>query len=711
MKIHTTQDLNSLAGAKSINKLSSNEIRSNYSEIMFRKSLMEEPDSYENSISFKGNPTNNAKDIIPKLAKRIKDTTSKRASDKKNIKEGILSSDRFNRMLHSILSNEVISNAGIAFLIGWLFRVPTILSLPEWLGGKHKEDKAMAAAHSGASVTMGVITAVLLTLPINKAAKYARESLYHKIKPELLEKRHPQLDLDSIKDSTGKLLEVKNWKDKAGNVFDTNIKTPMTVARPKFCGDIAEATFKSMGINIDMTANKGKSAQEMTLRDGRKLIDVLKPKDMFIAIEEEGMGTTVKGLKDTNFFSLEYIDKDYLSKTIPDLDINTAFVDGKVTHPNQWRTKNNKHIKDLDIYISNYLETAESTPIYTGVKRDEGGIQKYVAYQNNGNGGLGTAITTDMINADRNIDTTNKVVGWAIEILTRVPVGLCTVAMIPRILDMFTLFGNKKHVADTKEADIKQQNNLQEENNNIQEITEEGNVAEKTEKETGNISFKGNKPNKVTKWIGEHYVLEMLNSTKLQSFVEEFTSKFKMSMTEAMTILGSFFMSSSYVFGTLTNKKFEDKDRRNTLAINQTLGFVVPTFLGAWISGKIRPMVKKVTYQFVGQQTQRIKLAVQNGKLSKEAEAKALEGVAKAAKGIPVLASLTVFTFIYRYFTPVAVTPVANFFGNKLSDIKNKKNSELEEQKTIIVEMKPENNETANEVDINEKTKQYKTVA
>ena len=145
-----------------------------------------------------------------------------------------------------------------------------------------------------------------------------------------------------------------------------------------------------------------------------------------------------------------------------------------------------------------------------------------------------------------------------------------------------------------------------------------------------------------------------------------------MPMTELMTILGSFLMSGSYVVGTLTNKKF-DKDRRNTLAINQTLGFVIPTFLGAWVNNKIRPKVKAYTYKFVGEQSQRIKLAAQNGKITKDAEAKALKSLATASKGVPVFASLTIFTFIYRYFTPVAVTPVASFAGNKLSDMKNQK--------------------------------------
>ena len=54
MKIHTTQNLNSFAGTNSTNMLSSNEIRLNYSEQMRKKSLMEEPDSYESNVSFRG---------------------------------------------------------------------------------------------------------------------------------------------------------------------------------------------------------------------------------------------------------------------------------------------------------------------------------------------------------------------------------------------------------------------------------------------------------------------------------------------------------------------------------------------------------------------------------------------------------------------------------------------------------------------------------
>lgn len=675
MKIHTTQNLELFN-----NKISANqpELKTDYAlstTINNRMSAMSNSDSYERSVSFKGKKPKtpkNSKDILPKIAERIKDTTSKRASDKKGMTEKVLSSARFNNILQSILDNEVITNASIAFLIGWFLRVPTILALPEWLGGKHKEDKAMAAAHSGASVSMGIVTALLLTLPINKAAAHARENLYHKIKPELLAKRHPQLDLNSIKDSTGKILEKKFWKNRDGKDFNADVKTPMTVARPKFCGDIAEATYKSLGIDIDMAKNAGKSAQDMTLRDGRKLVDVLTPKDMFIAIEEKGMGTTLNGLEDTNFFSLEYIDKGFLSKSMPELDMKTAFVDGKITHPNTWKTKDGKSAFNFDVYLSNYLETAESTPVYTGkIRVEENGAKKYIAYQNNGiDGGLGTPITNKMIFADKNIDTTDKIVGWALDVATKVPVGLCTVALIPKILNVFDSLDKRKHSKIKTDTMKNIENKADKENTG---------VASESKTSANSVSFKGKKPDKVTNWLSKNYVLKLLNSDKLQNFVEGFDKKFKKSMTDVMTIAGSFVMSSSYVVGTLTNKDFKDKkDRRNTLAINQSLGFVVPTILGSWISSKIRPKVKTATYSFVGQQNQRIKLMAQNGKITKDAEEKALKAVARAAKGIPVLASLTVFAFIYRYFTPVAVTPIANFIGNKLSDRRHKQKQELE---------------------------------
>ena len=234
-----------------------------------------------------------------------------------------------------------------------------------------------------------------------------------------------------------------------------------------------------------------------------------------------------------------------------------------------------------------------------------------------------------------------------------------------KILNLFKSIENinKDNKKGLKSSNVTEKNLAKEEVKNDKTL-------DVAENKAGSVSFKGKNPNKVTQWLAENYVLKILNSTKLSQFVDNFSKNVNMSMTEIMTILGSFLMSGSYVVGTLTNKEFKDKDRRNTLAINQALGFVVPTALGTWISNKIRPKVKTATYKFVGEQSQRIKLLAQNGKITKDAEEKALKGIAKASKGMPVFASLTIFTFIYRYFTPVAVTPVANWFGNNLAERK-----------------------------------------
>ena len=71
-------------------------------------------------------------------------------------------------------------------------------------------------------------------------------------------------------------------------------------------------------------------------------------------------------------------------------------------------------------------------------------------------------------------------------------------------------------------------------------------------------------------------------------------------------------------------------------------------------------------------------MLAQQGKITPEFEKKALEAIAKASKGMPGLASLTVFTFIYRYFTPVAVTPIANIGGSKFAEWRKAKREKMQ---------------------------------
>ena len=40
----------------------------------------------------------------------------------------------------------------------------------------------------------------------------------------------------------------------------------------------------------------------------------------------------------------------------------------------------------------------------------------------------------------------------------------------------------------------------------------------------------------------------------------------------------------------------------------------------------------------------------------------------KKLKGVRLLTSLSVFAFIYRYATPVLITPLANWISNKVNE-------------------------------------------
>ena len=74
MKIHTTQNLNSLGRMQSTNNvpIPSNELRLNYSERMRKQHLYDQQDTYEGNVSFKGK-----KEIIQKVIDNTKNTAGK----------------------------------------------------------------------------------------------------------------------------------------------------------------------------------------------------------------------------------------------------------------------------------------------------------------------------------------------------------------------------------------------------------------------------------------------------------------------------------------------------------------------------------------------------------------------------------------------------------------------------------------------------------
>ena len=180
-----------------------------------------------------------------------------------------------------------------------------------------------------------------------------------------------------------------------------------------------------------------------------------------------------------------------------------------------------------------------------------------------------------------------------------------------------------------------------------------------------NISFQGSKESKFGKWLGKffgkHYAKPMADKEWLQNASEKMTN-FPGQMTEHMATLGSILTSSVYMYKTVKNKDLDD-DKRKTLAINQGLCCLIPTIGAYTVSSKLSKFKKNVEYRYCGLKEQQVAL----GQISKE-EAKILkESLGNKLKGLNALTGLITFTLIYRYVTPVIVTPVANWIGNKLN--------------------------------------------
>ena len=185
-------------------------------------------------------------------------------------------------------------------------------------------------------------------------------------------------------------------------------------------------------------------------------------------------------------------------------------------------------------------------------------------------------------------------------------------------------------------------------------------------------SFKGGKEGaakgameKFGEWISEkyakYYAEPLMNKDWLHKLSKKLT-KFPGSMTEHMATLGSAITSSVYMARTLQNKDLDD-DKKKTLAINQGLCFVVPTICAYTVNHLISDFNKKLEYRYSAHQE-----AKKAKSKMTEAELKEFNKlVGERLKGFKVLASLATFTLIYRYVTPVIITPIANWIGQQLN--------------------------------------------
>ena len=677
MKVHTTENLNSSRDLSTSITIPE-EVRLDYSDLMRLRRQESMPDSYAKSLAFRGK-----KQLIKPVVDGMKKT-----ADKENFWDKLFKSGFFSSTL-DLMKHEVLVQAAISCVICVGLRPATIMALP---GQKDKQDNMYAAGHSVSSGLMGLLSSFLIATPFSKGAGYMQKNLLHELDAQMIKKMYPNVNMSTIwKDASKKEKKlIGDWIDVQGNKFSPDFKNVIKVAEPKPISLVSEETLKSLGVDIDRASMNGKSANEWLDKNGNKIH--LELRDMFILVKEDGIKGYKKG-KEGNFFSLQHIDDKFLAEVFPKLDIaSITNKEGKRLHTDYWKNTDGSKFKiDMDtIHVSSYRETASAIPLYTGRTRIDTKTKelKYTSYQRN-NGikdnsrvpeKLGSEIQQSWLDADAKNDFHYKLITWMPDILTRPIVAAATIEMLPIILKkVFHLEKSKKK--DDK-AVIEQQNNdsvkpieiskaaasadivAEESSANAQE---DSSTTFKARPSKNSPSFKGKIDKAIDEWIGrtyaKYYAIPLTNKNWVRNLAEQFT-KIPGDMTEHMATLGSAITSGVYVSRTLNNKDLDD-DKKKTLAINQGLCFVFPTIGAYTINHFLLDARKLVEYRYAGLQEQ----LKSQGKLTPKQLAEVEAKLGDRLKAIRPLTALFTFTLIYRYITPVLVTPFANWLG----EVMNKK--------------------------------------
>ena len=227
------------------------------------------------------------------------------------------------------------------------------------------------------------------------------------------------------------------------------------------------------------------------------------------------------------------------------------------------------------------------------------------------------------------------------------------------------------------------------------------------------------KYDKFTDFIADKFTSRVLESGALMKLANRF--KNSENFYQHCLTVGSVITSGLYMQRTLANDKL-DKDRKNTLAVNQGLTFIVST-IGAYALDKyVKGWWDNVTARFAGHllgdgkfyenYLQQKQLINQENKSLKEAakrlgqkpELKSVPKVTKLVeghnyyktllktsetdakalltkvKGMTPLRAMIVFGFVYRYFVPVVVTKPANLLCEKYLAYKKAKSDLSEKQ-------------------------------
>ena len=178
-------------------------------------------------------------------------------------------------------------------------------------------------------------------------------------------------------------------------------------------------------------------------------------------------------------------------------------------------------------------------------------------------------------------------------------------------------------------------------------------------------------------------------------------------------VVGSVITSGMYMKQTLTNEKM-DKDRRQTLAVNQGFTLLLST-LGAYtLDSKLRKWWGDLHFKYLsasdegkavinGWKKKNAEIENTNAKLAKEVQQpklkidqyieqfgseyvhdeKALKSLKARSKGFTALRQILVFGFVYRFFVPLVVVKPTNWLCEKYLENKKKKQELAAQQANI----------------------------
>ncbi len=218
------------------------------------------------------------------------------------------------------------------------------------------------------------------------------------------------------------------------------------------------------------------------------------------------------------------------------------------------------------------------------------------------------------------------------------------------------------------------------------------------------FKYFNDKYDQFTDYIADKFTSRIVESDALSKLADKF--KNSDNLYQHCLTIGSVITSGLYMQRTLANDKL-DKDRKNTLAVNQGLTFVLST-IGAYALDKyIKGWWDNVTARFAGHLLgdgkfyenylkQKQALKEENKNIIQSAKAKGVKPELKSmprvgklveehnyyktllktsetdartlmtkVKGMSPLRAMIVFGFVYRYFVPVVVTKPANFLCEK----------------------------------------------